>query len=228
MKALLPYLRQMRPHLNWVLSGALLGLVTLIASIGLLSLSGWFITATALAGLASLAQPFNFFTPGAGVRGFAILRTAGRYGERVVSHEATFRLITRLRTWFYRHLEPLGAGQLSRLGSAQLLSRLIADIDALDNLYLRVLAPTGIALMVLLLMAFFLGLFQPQVALIAVAGLLVAGFLLPWLGYRLGQGPGSLQPRALSELRVALVALVPGDGGVAYLRWTGSSAAAGA
>lgn len=211
MKALWPYLRQMRPHLSWVLLGALLGLVTLIASIGLLSLSGWFITATALAGLSAAgARNFNFFTPGAGVRGFAILRTLGRYGERVVSHEATFRLITRLRTWFYRHLEPLGPARLSQLGSAQVLNRLIADIGALDNLYLRVLAPTLIALAVLLLVTLFLSIFHPEVALIAAVGLLVAGFLIPWFGYRLGRKPGAAQPQALSELRVSLVALVQG------------------
>jgi ATP-binding cassette subfamily C protein CydC len=211
MKALIPYLRQMRPHLGWVLLGAWLGLLTLVASIGLLSLSGWFISATALAGLAGLgAQQFNFFTPGAGVRGFAILRTAGRYGERVVSHEATFRLITRLRTWFYQQLEPLGPARLSQLGSAQLLNRLLADIGALDNLYLRVLAPTLIALSVVLLVALFLTLFLPDVALIAVVGLLVAGFVVPWLGYRLARGVGEAQPEAVAQLRVALVALVRG------------------
>lgn len=206
MRLLWPYIRQMRAHLGWVLLGALLALVTLLASIGLLTLSGWFITATALAG----ASSFNFFTPGAGVRGFAILRTAGRYGERVASHEATFRLIAKLRVWVYQRIEPLRPAQISKIGSAQLLNRLVADIAALDNLYLRVLSPTLVALVVALLVAVFLALYAPTVALISLVGLAVAGILVPGAGFLLGRGPGREQIRAQAELRTRLIRLVQG------------------
>ncbi|WP_432695384.1 heme ABC transporter ATP-binding protein/permease CydC [Marinobacterium sp. YM272] len=206
MKLLWPYIRQMRAHLGWVLLGALLALVTLLASIGLLTLSGWFITATALAGAAS----FNFYTPGAGVRGFAILRTAGRYGERLASHEATFRLIARLRVWVYQRIEPLQPAQLQKTGSAQLLNRLVADIAALDNLYLRVLSPTLVALVVALLVAAFLALYAPIVALICFAGLSLAGILIPSVGYLFGRRPGRDQAQAQAELRTRLVTLVQG------------------
>ncbi|SEG00261.1 heme ABC transporter ATP-binding protein/permease CydC [Marinobacterium lutimaris] len=206
MRLLWPYIRQMRDHLGWVSLGALLALATLLASIGLLTLSGWFITATALAG----ASSFNFFTPGAGVRGFAILRTAGRYGERIASHEATFRLIAKLRVWVYRRIEPLRPEQLSRIGSAQLLNRLVADIAALDNLYLRVLSPTLVALVVVLLVAGFLALYAPAVAFIALAGLALAGILVPGVGYLLGRRPGRAQIGAQAELRTRLVRLLQG------------------
>jgi ATP-binding cassette, subfamily C, bacterial CydC len=73
-----------------------LAIVTLLASIGLLALSGWFLAASALAGLAGLLT-FNYMLPAAGVRGAAIIRTAGRYAERVVSHDATFRVLSHLR-----------------------------------------------------------------------------------------------------------------------------------
>ncbi|TCK08875.1 thiol reductant ABC exporter subunit CydC [Marinobacterium mangrovicola] len=206
MKLLWPYIRQMRAHLGWVLLGAVLALVTLLASIGLLTLSGWFITATALAGSVS----FNFYTPGAGVRGFAILRTAGRYGERVASHEATFRLIAKIRVWVYTRIEPLRPGQLSQIGSAQLLNRLVADIAALDNLYLRVLSPTLVALVVALLVAAFLALYAPSIALISLAGLAFAGILVPGVGYLLGRRPGRDQAAAQAELRTRLVKIVQG------------------
>ncbi len=206
-----PYIRQMRPHLGWVLAGSLLGLVTLLASIGLLTLSGWFISATALAGVSLAAtQSFNYFTPGAGVRGFAILRTVGRYLERITTHEATFRLIARLRSWLYRHIEPLGPAELSKQGSAQLLSRLVGDIQALDNLYLRVLSPSLIALLVVVLVTLFLALYSSAVAWVALTGLVLAGLLLPWLGYRLGAGAGAEQIVSQAGLRQQLLTLIQG------------------
>ena len=80
MRDLWPFIKLYRRHLGLMLLGVLLSIVTLMASLSLLALSGWFITATALAGLTlATAQSFNFFTPGAGVRGFSITRTAARY-----------------------------------------------------------------------------------------------------------------------------------------------------
>lgn len=84
----------------------LLALLTVLASIGLLTLSGWFLSAAAVAGL-SIAETFNYMLPGAFVRGFAMGRTAGRWGERVVTHNATFKLLTDLRVFFFEKLTPL-------------------------------------------------------------------------------------------------------------------------
>ncbi len=92
MRALLPYLALYKRH-KWMLSlGIVLAIVTLLASIGLLTLSGWFLSASAVAGVAGLYS-FNYMLPAAGVRGAAITRTAGRYFERLVSHDATFRVL---------------------------------------------------------------------------------------------------------------------------------------
>ena len=88
MRALLPYLALYKRH-KWMLTlGIVLAIVTLLASIGLLTLSGWFLSASAVAGVAGLYS-FNYMLPAAGVRGTAITRTAGRYFERLVSHDAT-------------------------------------------------------------------------------------------------------------------------------------------
>ena len=211
MKELLPFIRLMGPHKSWVLLGMVLGMATLLASIGLMTLSGWFISAAALAGASALtARQFNYFTPGAGVRGFAIARTVGRYFERVTTHEATFRLLAGLRSWFYRCLEPLGPARLQQFRSADLLNRLIADIDALDNLYLRVLAPSVIALLVSLLMLLFLVLYSPGIALVAAAGLLLAGVVTPLIAHLAARKVGERQLMATAGLRQHLIALVQG------------------
>ena len=81
----------------------------------------------AVAGVAGVSM--NYFTPAAMIRGLAIVRTAGRYVERLVTHEATFRLIAELRTWFYTRLEPLAPARLAGHHSAELLSRIGASYN---------------------------------------------------------------------------------------------------
>ncbi|WBA83648.1 hypothetical protein [Endozoicomonas sp. GU-1] len=157
MNDLWPFLKLYRQHLGMLSLGILLAIVTLLASLSLLSLSGWFITATAIAGLTfTTAQTFNFFTPGAGVRGFSIARTAARYAERLVSHDATFRLLSGLRSWFFSKLIPLSQEQLGQYRKGELLDRLVADIDALDQLYLRLVSPLLSAVSVALLFSLFI------------------------------------------------------------------------
>ncbi|WP_445336082.1 hypothetical protein ACSR9E_14825 [Citrobacter koseri] len=80
MRALLPYLTLYKRH-KWMLTlGIILAIVTLLASIGLLTLSGWFLSASAVVGVAGIYS-FNYMLPAAGVRGAAITRTAGRYSS---------------------------------------------------------------------------------------------------------------------------------------------------
>lgn len=114
MRALLPYLALYKRH-KWMLSlGIVLAIVTLLASIGLLTLSGWFLSASAVAGVAGLYS-FNYMLPAAGVRGAAITRTAGRYFERLVSHDATFRVLQHLRIYTFSKLLPLSPAGLARI-----------------------------------------------------------------------------------------------------------------
>ncbi len=79
--------------------------------------------------------------PAAGVRGAAITRTAGRYFERLVSHDATFRVLQHLRIYTFSKLLPLAPARLARFRQGELLNRVIADVDTLDHLYLRVISP---------------------------------------------------------------------------------------
>jgi ATP-binding cassette subfamily C protein CydC len=168
--------------------GAILALITLIANLTLMATSGWFIAAMAVAGAGGVSM--NYFTPAALIRGAAILRTAGRYLERLVTHEATLRQLAGLRVWFYAHLEPLAPARLQQLHSGDLLSRIRSDIDALDNLYLRTLVPVAVATLSFALCGAFLTSFGPRIALFTLAMLLVAGVAVPLWARARGSAPG--------------------------------------
>ncbi|MGE5256977.1 MAG: thiol reductant ABC exporter subunit CydC [Hyphomicrobiales bacterium] len=177
LKELSPFLAVTSRHLRQLALGTFAGLAAAAAAVGLMSLSGWFISAAAAAGLApATAYLFNFFLPSIGVRIFAILRTIARYAERILSHDATFRILEGLRVWFYRHMEPLAPAGLWRFRSGDILNRIVADIEALDNLYLRAFSPAAIALLISILVFFWLAVFDEWVAvlfwlLLAFAGI---------------------------------------------------------
>jgi ATP-binding cassette subfamily C protein CydC len=134
-------------HKNKLLTGALLAAVTVLFGMALLGLSGWFITATAIAGLnVSLAFMFDVFMPSAGILLLALGRTAARYGERLVTHDATLAVLAVLRERLFLGWAQPEAARRLLARPAQLLFRLTGDIDALDSLYLRILVPVGSAL----------------------------------------------------------------------------------
>ncbi len=148
MRELLPSLKLIRGSvLRTLLLGFLLSCVASLAAIGLLGLSGWFITMSALVGIAG-STSFSYLFPSGGVRAFALLRALGRYGERTVNHQATFLFLARLRVAFFDGALRLPMRALSSLRSGDLLNRVMADIDTLDQVLLRVLVPTASALIV--------------------------------------------------------------------------------
>lgn len=193
----------MRPWYGWMLLGTLLSLITILANISLMALSGWFIATMAMAGISGASV--NYFTPAAGIRAFAIARTASRYGERLVTHEATFRLLATLRTWFYEHLEPLAPAILQNYRSGDLLSRIRADIDALENFYLRILAPLLVAAITSLVILLFLLQYSVLLALIELVFLMIAGIMVPLLINKLAQHASTRQVETTSELRSAVI-----------------------
>lgn len=189
MQVLKPYLALYKRH-KWMLSlGVILAIITLLASIGLLTLSGWFLSGSALAGYAGLYS-FNYLLPAAGVRGAAIVRTAGRYFERLISHDATFRVLEHLRVFTFSRLLPLSPGRLARFQQGELLNRLVADVDTLDHLYLRVTAPLVGALMVIVVVTLGLSYLNLPLALVLGAIMLLTLLLLPPLFYQAGKQVG--------------------------------------
>ncbi|MCG6403627.1 cysteine/glutathione ABC transporter ATP-binding protein/permease CydC [Vibrio fluvialis] len=203
MRDLLPYLKLYKKHWFGLILGMLLAFVTLCASIGLLTLSGWFLSAAAVAGLTIARETFNYMLPGAFVRGFAMGRTAGRWGERVVSHNATFKLLTDLRIFFFEKLAPMIPGRVSNLRDADLLNRLVADIDAMDHVYLRLISPVTVGVLGIAALTTLLCWFDMALGLTLGGVLLVLLFVWPVMFYKLGKRNGAELTQHKAEMRVA-------------------------
>ncbi len=204
---LLPFRKQM-------VGGLVLACVTLLANFWLMTLSGWFLAATALAGLGGFAaqNAFNFFTPAASVRFFATLRVGARYAERLVTHDTTFRLLAALRVWFYERLEPLAPAALQEQRAADLLTRIAADIDTLNLFYLRVYLPMLTAFFCALAMAGFFAVFSGQAALLLLAGLALTGMVAPLFTGVLGGRAGAEIVDAKAAMRADYVDALQGMG----------------
>lgn len=205
MRTLLPFLRLFK-HAKFVLFLGLLLMITgLAASIGLLTVSGWFLAATALAGAGSL---FNFFYPSATVRGLAIGRTVARYFEKIVTHDATFRILAKLRVQVFKKIIPLSPAVLNRYRNSDLLNRLVADVDTLDSLYLRLLAPFSSAVVVIGFLTLGLSLFNLTVGLSFGGILLVLVCVIPTLFYHLGKKFGHQLTHARAAYRTQFVEFI--------------------
>jgi len=210
MKTLAFFLSLARPDRWWLRLGAVLAILTLLAGIGLLSLSGWFITAAAIAGAAGLGRSFNYLFASGGVRGFAMGRTLGRYAERLATHEATFRILARLRLWVFDRAAPLVPAGLGGLRAGDLLSRVTGDVDALDGLYLRLITPALSALFGALAVILVLS-FAAPAAIVPVIGLFIlSGLALPLLAARMGQSAGESVTGAASDTRSEAADLIAG------------------
>ncbi|WP_049030095.1 heme ABC transporter ATP-binding protein/permease CydC [Klebsiella aerogenes] len=210
MRALLPYLALYKRH-KWLLTlGVVLAIVTLLASIGLLTLSGWFLSASAVVGVAGIYS-FNYMLPAAGVRGAAIIRTAGRYFERLVSHDATFRVLQHLRVATFSKLLPLSPAGLARFRQGEMLNRIVADVDTLDHLYLRVISPLVGALVVILVVTIGLSVLDVTLALTLGGIMLATLLLLPPLFYRAGKPTGEQITQLRGQYRQQLTSWLQGQ-----------------
>ena len=192
-----------RPYRQWMLLGLLLAMLTLVANVGLMAVAGVFIASMAIAGLAGTL--INYFLPSAAIRGFAIIRTGGRYFDRLVSHEATFRLLAALRLWLFRRLLPLQPGQLQDQRSADLIGRLQGDIDTLQHAYLRLFAPVMVACLSVVVITPILALFSPAIALVLLALLGIAGAIVPLAMRRASRRAGEALVENKTAMRVAVI-----------------------
>ncbi|WP_163575157.1 thiol reductant ABC exporter subunit CydC [Halomonas faecis] len=199
---------------GWALA-FVIGAATLLAVVALLAISGWFITAAAAAGVASVALlGFDYFRPAALIRLCAIVRTAGRYGERLASHHAALGLLKDLRCRLFDALgrRTPGAAQAST-GSAATMHRLVTDIDQLDRFVLSALLPWGWAGLLALVVMGMLAWLDPTLLLAALPGLLLAWLGLPlltlWQGSRLARRDAELGEARREALVEPLAAITP-------------------
>jgi ATP-binding cassette subfamily C protein CydC len=210
---MMPVLRIMRLLVAadpWAMArGAALAILVLIMGAALLGLSGWFITATGLAGLAGVGIAFDVFRPSAGVRFLALGRTAARYGERLLTHDATLRALAALRVSLLRRQARLGARALMRLRSEYALTRIVSDVDALDGLVLRLLLPVAAALVTqaaaLVALTWIVG---PPVALTILVGYVPVAALILWHLARRTLGPSDIAERESQNLRRGIIDMI--------------------
>ncbi|WP_372761968.1 thiol reductant ABC exporter subunit CydC [Pseudoalteromonas sp.] len=165
------------PHYKAMLLGTFLATITVLANVGLLAISGWFLASMAAAGLAGVQM--NYFTPAGTIRFLAIVRTASRYGERLVTHNATFLLLSEIRTNVFATLSKLNNVDLAMSRSADIVNRLQNDVDALDKFYLNVLLPMLVALLSVPIIMLFMSAYNAQVALICFIAIVLIGVILP-------------------------------------------------
>ena len=187
-------------YVGWLLLGILLSAATSLTNVGLLAVSAYLISKAAL-----VRESSDLSLLITGVRFFALARAGLRYAERYVTHLATFRILTRLRVWFYRALEPLAPARLQGYRSGDLLTRIAADMETLENFYLRVVIPPLAAALVILAASLFLGFFDRRLAWALLLFALITGVLLPWVNLRLSRGPAAETIRLRAALNAALV-----------------------
>jgi ATP-binding cassette, subfamily C, bacterial CydC len=193
------------------LAGIALSAVTTLAGAALLGLSGWFITASAIAGAAGAGLAFDFFRPSAGIRFLAIARTAGRYGERLTSHGATLKFLALLRVRLFRNIAAADFGRLGRFRSGEVLARLTADVDYLDNVYLRLFMPLIAGLATLGLVTLGLSLVDLRLGLATGGLIVVAAALIVGAGARAGLQPARRQALAREAIRLRAIDLSRGQ-----------------
>ena len=195
----------LKAHRLQVALAILLGVATVVGNVGLLATAAYVISAAALMPiLVALAGPIYL------VRLFGVGRAAARYAERMVSHSLTFKLLADLRTWFYARLEPLAPARLMRYRTGDLLSRIVKDVEELENIYLRVLSPVIVAALVSLLTFLLFYLFGLLLAFVCLGFLVVTGVGVPLLVRGLARGLGRRQLELRGELNARILDDVAG------------------
>lgn len=195
-----------RPRRRLLALSVGLGAGAVLASVGLLTTSGYLISRAAqhpeilALGVAIVA-----------VRFFGISRALLRYAERLVSHDLAFRTLTDLRERFFRRLVPLVPAGVPGLGRGELLSRFVADVDRLQDLYLRGLAPPLTALLAGLVAVGVAAVILPVAGLALAAMLFLAAVPAPALARMSARSAGRRQARTRAELSTRLVEIGSGS-----------------
>ncbi|MBA2535183.1 MAG: thiol reductant ABC exporter subunit CydC [Rubrobacter sp.] len=200
MKTFLRLVGFLKPHLPHVMLAVLLGVATVVSNVGLLATAAYVISAAALVSfLGALVIPIYL------VRLFGVSRAGARYAERLVSHDLTFGLLADIRTWFYTRLEPLAPARLQRYRTGDLLARIVQDVEELQNVYLRIVAPVAVACVTTLLTFVLLYSFGPPLAFVALGFLVAAAIGVPLLVRSLARGLGLRQLELRGELNARIV-----------------------
>jgi ABC-type transport system involved in cytochrome bd biosynthesis fused ATPase/permease subunit len=198
-------LRLITPYKGWVALAVLLSFLTIGSSVGLMAMSAYLISRSALVSDVSVvAIPITL------VRVFAVLRAIFRYLERYFTHRATFRILTHLRVWFYAAVEPLAPARLMAYRSGDLLARIVGDIETLENFYVRVVMPPLSAVLVTVLACLILGSFDASLAAALLVFLALTGIALPLASRWLSRQPAAALIATRAEINATLVDEIQG------------------
>lgn len=198
-----------RPHAGKLALGSLFSVFVVFAGTALLGLSGWFITATGIAGLAGAGIAFDVFRPSAAIRFLALGRAGARYGERLLTHDATLAGLAELRGQLLVAMTRAPLRKLASLNGSERLNHLTLDVDALDGLALRLAIPLLSAALVLA--GFLFVLWQIEGGAVAAwqGASLVLGFLLAaLLMLKIARRPSRLGHKALQAVRLRFIDLM--------------------
>ncbi|HUJ35122.1 MAG TPA: thiol reductant ABC exporter subunit CydC [Solirubrobacteraceae bacterium] len=199
-------LARLVPVPRWRLAGAVvLGALTVVFGVGLMATAGYLISRAA-----ERPEILSLMVAIVAVQFFGIGRPVLRYLERLASHDMTLRVLGGLRARFFERIEPLAPAELECYRKGDLLSRMVADVDALQNLYLRGLEPPLVALLAGAVSVGAATAFLPAAGLVLAAGLLVAGLVSPAVAGILGARAGRRQATARGELSAELVEALRG------------------
>jgi ATP-binding cassette subfamily C protein CydC len=178
-----------------VLLAVLASFGALAANVALMAAAPYLISkATLVTGFAALAVAVT------AVRAFAIARAALRYSERYVAHLAALRVLTQIRVWLFRAIEPLAPGGLRAFRGGDLLARTVADVDTLDAFFVRGIVPPAAAILTVVLACAILGAVAPLLGVVALAFLALGGLGLPLAARRRARRPSERLIRARADL----------------------------
>lgn len=187
----------------------LLVVLAFVLGASLLGLAGWFIAASAVAGLA-ITSTFSFLFPSAGVQALAWARTTARYGERIYTHDATLDLAGSLRADLFARALRLPRERVAELRSGELLGRIMVDSDAVENLLLRTMFPCVGALAALVATTVFLLVISPVLGILVAGGLAITGATLAALAHRHAGRPAQELVAVRAQARRGLIETIDG------------------
>jgi thiol reductant ABC exporter CydC subunit len=171
-------------HRGWIAAGVALGFLAIGANVALMGMSAYLISRAAIVtNVADIALAVT------AVRVLAIARAAFRYLERYATHRASLRIVADLRTWFYASIEPLAPAALGGRRRGDLLSRIVADVETLDDFYVRVLVPPMAAALVVAVLCLALGMFDPAIGVVLLVFMVLTGVVLPLATRHLSHQP---------------------------------------
>ena len=195
----------MSAHRRWVAAGALLGFLAIASNVALVAMSAFLVSRAAVVdNVAEIALAVT------AVRVLAIGRAAFRYLERYATHVATLRILADVRVWFYAAIEPLAPARLTSRRSGDLLARIVADVETLEDFYVRVFLPPIVAVLVTAFACVLLGVFNVTLGLVLLAFLVLVGVVLPLLTRWLSREVAERSVRTRGELSATIVDEVNG------------------